>query len=96
MNTRNTHIIWTIFSVWVAVCACGVASSDGATGDAKKADVKKPEAETIYVAVFDFATIGSARGNSQILKDQSYGAQLADSVRLKLRRQGKQWEVIDR
>lgn len=96
MNRQNTHVIWIFFSVCVAVCTCGVISTDGATGDAKKADEKKTETKKTYVAVFDFATIGEGRGDSQVLKDQSYGSQLADSVRLKLRKQGKHWEVIDR
>ena len=31
-----------------------------------------------------------------MLKGKPYGHQLSDSVRLKLRKQGQQWEVIDR
>ena len=96
MNRQNAHVTWMIFPVWVAVCAFGVVSADDVPIDAKKADVKKTKTEKIYVAVFDFVTIGKAHGNSQVLKDQTYGAQLADSVRLKLRKQAKHWEVIDR
>lgn len=46
--------------------------------------------EPVFVAVFNFAQPGpqSERGN--------YGAQLADSVRLKIRRQGQAWRVIDK
>ncbi len=60
---------------------------------------KAPEnkkAPKTYVAVFDFVTVGEKRGDAQVLKDKAYGHQLADSVRLKLRKQGRQWEVIDR
>ena len=53
--------------------------------------------EATYVAVFDFIDVGrDTKGNATVLKDQPYGRQLADSVRLKLRRQGKAWQVIDR
>jgi len=51
-----------------------------------------PPAKTkAYVVVFDFKTVPAGRGKA------SYGAQLADSVRLKLRRhKADGWEVIDR
>jgi hypothetical protein len=57
------------------------------------------ENEKVYVAVFDFASPGGESGNAQVLTDQTYGAQLADAVRLKLRREGfsqKNLVVIDR
>jgi hypothetical protein len=52
--------------------------------------------EAIYVAVFDFQTLGGKKGDAQVLKGKSYGHQLADSVRLKFRKQGARWKVIDR
>jgi hypothetical protein len=50
----------------------------------------------VFVAVFDFTTKGEQAGNATTLKGRPYGVQLADSVRLKLRKQGKQWDVLDR
>jgi len=50
-----------------------------------------PAAAKAYVVVFDFQTIPGPDSKS------SYGAQLADGIRLKLRRHAKDgWQVIDR
>ena len=48
--------------------------------------------EPTYVTVFDFVTIFGSDGKIS----QDYGPKLADSVRLKLRRQGDTWRVVDR
>ena len=64
-------------------------------GRAEKAPKNKKAPKT-YIAVFDFVTLGTKGGNAQVLKGKPYGHQLSDSVRLKLRKQGKQWEIIDR
>lgn len=53
------------------------------------------EHEAVCVAVFDFATPAGEAGNATALPGRSLGEQLADSVRLKLRRQ-QGWSVIDR
>jgi hypothetical protein len=53
------------------------------------------EDEPVYVAVFDFATVDESGGNATVLKSRPLGEQLADSVRLKLRRQPG-WKVVDR
>ena len=48
--------------------------------------------EPTFVVVFDFVTLAGPGGKSE----QNYGAKLADSVRIKLRKQGKSWKVIDK
>ncbi len=61
--------------------------------DTKTGKEKKPK---VWVAVFDFKTVGNVKTNAQVLKEKTYGYQLADSIRLKLRRRGERWHVIDR
>lgn len=58
--------------------------------------VAPPPAASPVAAVFDFVTVGNIPGNAQVLQDQSAGRQLSDSIRLKLRRAAKNWDVIDR
>lgn len=96
MHKRNTHTALKILAICCFICTCCSATADEAPANSKKAEAAKTKPAKIYVAVFDFTTAGKATGNSQVLKDKTYGAQLADSVRLKLRKQDKHWEVIDR
>lgn len=66
------------------------------TRSEEPATPQEADPQKVFVVVFDFATDGDLAGNATALKGRPYGEQLADSIRLKLRRQGKQWDVLDR
>lgn len=88
---RIRSILLIVVGVSAGLCVAGAADTKPKSKPAPPAAAKPT-----YVAVFEFATVGEKKGNSQVMRAKSFGYQLADSVRLKLRKQGKGWKVIDR
>jgi TolB-like protein len=76
--------------IFPVIILCAALAPCGAGEKPAKAPPKA------WVAVFDFKTSGRIKANSQVLQGRSYGHQLADSVRLKIRKQIQNSEVVDR
>lgn len=80
---------------WTAILLCSLACTT--PGQAREpASAPAEPAGELWIAVFDLASPAGKPGNAQVLRDKTRGAQLADSIRLKLRRQGPPWNAVDR